>query len=80
MATISESKLGVKNPRAKLTEDMVYCFRVLKAHCKKPSNADIAKEFGIVRRTIECATIGDTWQHVPLYFKGQGYNKRMRAK
>lgn len=64
-------KRGSELPHAKLTEDDVRLILALVAErdelrrrAKQLTNREIAKKFGVHRRTVDKISAGETWIHV----------------
>jgi hypothetical protein len=59
---VANQHLGTANGRAKLTESDVRQIRTLRA--SGVAITDLANEFGVSRRTIQSAAVGESWKHV----------------
>lgn len=57
------SCIGVKNPKAKLTESKVRKIRTL---CRRYSNTELATKFGVSVATIGHIVNNVTWKHISL--------------
>lgn len=60
---------GESNPKAKLTGAMVAEIREKRLHGF--SFGKLAKEYGVCKKTIQCAVSGKNWAHLPEPPKGE---------
>jgi len=63
-----QKSVGTRNPKAKLSDDMVYEIRELCASGKM-KQWQIAERYCVTQATISAINIGRTWAHLPWYPK-----------
>jgi hypothetical protein len=62
MIAKGRSTRGQKNPRAKLTEEMI---RFIRAHAGEMTQAELADTFNVTQTTISCIITRKIWKHLP---------------